>query len=263
MGKINLKISLFLAALCFIAGFFAVPYQLQMLQDLMPEKYEDMLATMPLPMVGLQIIASLQLFIVSFVLSLIGIKLARKTGFSLNILDSIVSKAKIKVNKKSIILSIISGIGLGFVLMSYDRFYFQYQNPMIAEHHPEFSFIALIAGVFYGGVFEEILLRLFLMSLTVWLFMKIFKLTKESVSSKYYWIAIVFTSLMFAIGHFPATQMAFGELTTDLIIRGLFLNSIGGLVFGYLYWKKGLEFAILAHMFTHISMQLFFIPIFY
>ncbi|MFS1511603.1 CPBP family intramembrane glutamic endopeptidase [Chengkuizengella sp. SCS-71B] len=128
---------------------------------------------------------------------------------------------------------------------------------------PEFSFLGLLVGVLYGGVFEEILLRLFFMSLLIWIFQKIFKRNKGYLSNKYYWIAIVISAALFAAGHLPATEMLFGELTTNLIFRCFLLNGIGGLLFGYLYWKKGFEYVVLAHMVSHISLQLLFIPLFY
>jgi len=52
-------------------------------------------------------------------------------------------------------------------------------------------------------------------------------------------------------------------LSTPIIIRSFILNGIGGIGFGYLYWKKGLSYAILAHMLTHVFMQLVFMPIFF
>ncbi|WP_191562229.1 hypothetical protein [Metabacillus idriensis] len=48
-----------------------------------------------------------------------------------------------------------------------------------------------------------------------------------------------------------------------ILVRCFLLNGIGGLFFGYLYWKKGFEYAVLSHMFAHISLQLLFIPLFY
>ncbi|MRX74094.1 CPBP family intramembrane metalloprotease [Bacillus lacus] len=263
MKKTNLKISLLLAAICFIAGLFAVPYQIEMVKETMPDVYNEMMAELPLPIAGLQLLVSVQLFIVSFVLSFIGIVLAGKTGFSLHFLQSVFTKNSFQLNKRYIILAMISGVILSFVLMSYDRFYYQYQDPLIAELQPEFSLLALLAGITYGGVFEEIVMRLFFMSLIVWILMKIFKLTKETISGKYYWSAIILSSVLFAAAHFPATQMVFGELTSGLVIRGFILNGAGGLLYGYLYWRKGIEYSMLAHMVTHISMQLLVIPIFY
>jgi membrane protease YdiL (CAAX protease family) len=36
------------------------------------------------------------------------------------------------------------------------------------------------------------------------------------------------------------------------VLRAIVLNGIGGLVFGWLYWKKGLEYAIAAHFIADI-----------
>ncbi|MDB4228189.1 CPBP family glutamic-type intramembrane protease [Flavobacteriaceae bacterium] len=33
-------------------------------------------------------------------------------------------------------------------------------------------------------------------------------------------------------------------------------NSVGGIIFGWIYWKKGLESAMIAHIFAHILMIL-------
>ncbi len=263
MKKLDVKISLFLAAFCFVAGILILPYQLEVFQTTSPALYNEILESLPMSISLVSILVGLQLFIAAFILSFIGIKLARKTGFSFNILEAIFTKGKVVINKKATYLAMIGGIFLGFIIVGSDRFYFQNQIPILAENTPEFSLMGLMAGVFYGGVFEEILMRLFLMSLVVWLSMKIFRRTKEQLSSKIYWVAIILTSLAFGVGHLPATEMMYGELTIILLIRGLLLNGIGGLIFGYLYWKKGLEYAIVSHMFAHISMQLMFIPLFY
>ncbi len=263
MKKIDLKISLLVAFICLISGFFVVPYQMETLKVMNPEQYNDFISTTTLPMSILLIIASMQLFLVSFILSFIGTKLARKTNFSLNILEGFFHMGKIVINKNSMLLSVFSGMVVALMIVVADRFYFQYQIPLISEYKPQFSFIGLIVGIFYGGVFEEIIMRLFFMSFIIWLFIKIFKYNKEHVPNTFYWMAIILSSVLFAVGHLPATEMLFGGFTTTLVIRGLMLNGIGGLFFGYLYWKKGLEYAILAHMFAHISIQLIFIPIFY
>jgi len=35
----------------------------------------------------------------------------------------------------------------------------------------------------------------------------------------------------------------------------LVLNGLGGIVFGWLYWKDNLETAMIAHMMTHVAMN--------
>ncbi len=172
------------------------------------------------------------------------------------------NKEKIKFDKFGLFLSILFGFITAFIITGADHFYYQYKVEELAGSNSQFSLLTLMAGVFYGGVFEELLMRLFIMSLLIWLMMKIFRKTKDTLSNGYYWMAIIIAAILFAVGHFPATEMLFGELTATLIVRSLILNGIGGIFFGYLYWKKGLEYGIIAHMFAHIFMQLVFNLIF-
>ncbi|HWL24401.1 MAG TPA: CPBP family glutamic-type intramembrane protease [Ureibacillus sp.] len=261
--KKDLKVSLLLAAICFVGGLFLVPYQFKSLQSMLPEEFQAAIDSLTMPFPIIMIISAIQLAVVSFIISYIGIKLARKVGFTLPVLDSLMKKEKVQFNNSGVILAIVFGVITGFAIIGADRFYYQHKIEAIAQANPEFSWLGLVAGVLYGGVFEELLMRLLFMSLVVWIFMKITRKNYETLNSIFFWLAIILAAALFAIGHFPATEAVFGELNTTLIIRSFLLNGLGGIFFGYLYWKKGLEYAILAHMFTHISMQLIWIPILY
>jgi hypothetical protein len=50
--------------------------------------------------------------------------------------------------------------------------------------------------------------------------------------------------------------MLSGGLTLPLTIYVITANSIFGIVAGFLYWRLGLEAAIIAHMFTHVILIL-------
>lgn len=229
----------------------------------MPEQYDLLIETMPLPIAALVVLTAFQLTVMSFLSAFLGIKLARKTGFSLSILDAVFTREKIRFNAKAVWLSILLGTITGLVITGGDRFYFRYSIEAIGDAQLSFSLVGLLVGVLYGGVFEEILLRLFIMSLLVWLFKLLFQRNRQSLPPLFYWLSIIIAAALFAAGHLPATNMLFGGLTTEIIIKCFLLNGVGGLFFGFLYWKKGFEYAVIAHMFTHISMQLLFIPLFY
>ncbi|MFJ8237551.1 CPBP family intramembrane glutamic endopeptidase [Ureibacillus sp. NPDC094379] len=261
--KHDLKISFLLAVICFIGGLLVLPYQLNSMQKILPDQYQQLIETMPMPMTVLQLLTAIQLTVMAFIVAFLGIKLARKVGFSLDILDAFFNKTKVSFDKNGVVLAVLFGIITAFVLAGADRFYYQARIPVIGEIEPEFSLLGLITGVFYGGVFEELLMRLLVMSLLIWLLKILFYRGKPELPSLYYWAAIVIAAVLFAIGHLPATDAIFGGLTTDLIIRSLILNGIAGIFCGYLYWKKGIEYAIMAHMFAHISLQLIMIPLFY
>jgi len=99
----------------------------------------------------------------------------------------------------------------------------------------------------YGGILEEVLLRLFVMSLLVWIFTRVWG-KRSPIPSIYYVCAIVLAAILFGLAHLPITSSLFGGLSPLLVIRALLGNGLLGIWFGYLYWKKGLEYAIAAHM---------------
>jgi membrane protease YdiL (CAAX protease family) len=186
----------------------------------------------------------------------IGLKLAKKVGFGLPILEGWLEGRKIKSDLKSI-LGISIGLGLlaGVLIVGLD-YLFSLMGVTInvaqASINPPVwqGFLAS----FYGGINEEIMLRLFLMTLLVWVFYKI-KKTKEGTPTKLsIWLGIVLAAVIFGAGHLPAL-MSITTLTPLLIIRTIALNALGGIIFGWLYWKKGLESAMISHFSADIVLH--------
>ncbi|SOC43991.1 CPBP family glutamic-type intramembrane protease [Ureibacillus acetophenoni] len=261
--KLDFKIALLLAVICFIGGLLIIPYSFNALQSLLPAEFEKAIASITMPFPILMLVSALQVGIVTLILAFIGLKVARKAGFSIAILDALFNKEKILIDKAGMLLAIVFGAITAFTLSGGDYFYFQYKIEAIAQTEQKFSLIGLAAGALYGGVFEEVLLRLLFMSIVIWIFLIITRKTFGTLNPAFFWFAIILAAVLFAVGHLPATEVYFGELNSTLIVRSLLLNGIGGIFFGYLYWKKGLEYAIVAHMFSHIWLQIVFIPIFY
>lgn len=112
----------------------------------------------------------------------------------------------------------------------------------------------LLAGVFYGGIVEEIFMRLFLLSLAAWLLGRWWKTAEGVPTPGAFWAAIVVVAILFGVGHLPATA-AITPLTEMLVVRALLLNGVAGIGFGYLYWRHGLEAAMVGHMCAHLVLQ--------
>ena len=108
----------------------------------------------------------------------------------------------------------------------------------------------LAARFLYGGITEEILMRFGLMTLIVFIASKAVKGTPDGV----YWLGIVLAAIMFAMGHLPVAFVAVDSLTLGLFAYIMIGNIVGGLIFGWLYWKYGLESAFLGHIFAHVVM---------
>lgn len=110
----------------------------------------------------------------------------------------------------------------------------------------------LAARFLYGGITEEILMRFGLMTLLVWLASLLFKKLNNAV----FWTGIVLSALLFAVGHFGVTFAAVSDPGVLLLSYVLLGNSVGGIIFGWLYWKRGLESGMIAHVMTHVVMVL-------
>ena len=95
-------------------------------------------------------------------------------------------------------------------------------------------------------------MRLFLMSLITFLVWKIFHKKRETVPTGVLIAANVAAALLFAAGHIPATLQTFGALTPLLVLRCFLLNGAFGLLFGRLYRKYGIQYAMLSHLLLHI-----------
>jgi hypothetical protein len=57
-----------------------------------------------------------------------------------------------------------------------------------------------------------------------------------------------------ALAPVPAAQV-FGPLTSVVVARTLLLNALGGVAFGALYWRSGLEHAMVARFCTDIVLH--------
>ena len=58
--------------------------------------------------------------------------------------------------------------------------------------------------------------------------------------------------MLFAAGHLPAAQALTGALTVPVVAYVLVGNAAFGVLAGWMYWRRGLEAAVLAHMAAHL-----------
>jgi len=144
--------------------------------------------------------------------------------------------------KRIVYPGVIGGISVGLVIYLLDMTLFK-SSQLSGVHHPP-VWTGLLAS-FYGAINEEVLLRLFLFTLVYFAFIKVlrFKLHNRLY---FLWITNVIVAIVFGLGHLPA---AFKLATTSSfeVFRILLLNGIPGVVFGWLYWSRGLWAAMAAH----------------
>jgi hypothetical protein len=116
------------------------------------------------------------------------------------------------------------------------------------------EFVPIITRLLYGGITEELLLRWGLMTLIVWAGWRLFQKGGNKPKPGIYIGAIVISSVVFGIGHLPIAYLLFPGATISLTLFVIVANSMFGLIAGFLFWKKGLESAMIAHMLAHVVM---------
>jgi hypothetical protein len=118
------------------------------------------------------------------------------------------------------------------------------------------KFMPHITRFLYGGFTEELLLRWGVMTFLVWVAWRVLQKGEGKPRPTYFVGAIVLSAVIFGMGHLPIASMLSGGLTTPLVIYVVTANSIFGIVAGFLYWRLGLEAAVLAHMSAHLVLIL-------
>ena len=183
---------------------------------------------------------------------ILGVVFHDKVNLKVPIIENLINKNENEINAKDILKYGMAGGVIAGVLLSLTGLIFYPNLPQEFMELGENLKLSLAARFLYGGITEEIITRFGLMSFVIWLFSKIIKGESNCV----YWIGILVAAIIFAFAHFPVAYQAVEQPSTLLLTYIVIGNSIGGIIFGWLYWKKGLESAFIAHIFTHVIMVL-------
>lgn len=201
----------------------------------------------PLPVI---VVASIgQGMVIAGLLAALGLWLGERIGLGAPLLKAWVAgdPAAPRTFLASLPLSAALGLGSAVVLLVLEWAVFMPRlSASFLEAAKELNpppWQGLLAS-FYGGINEEILLRLGVMTFFAWAGTK---LTRSAVPGPgVLWTANVLAALLFGLGHLPATT-ALGPLTPLVVVRALVLNGVAGVAFGWLYWRRGLLSAMAAH----------------
>ncbi len=166
--------------------------------------------------------------------------------------------------RRFLVGAIAAGLLSGAALVLLDAYVF---NPRMPElrglnqasmaHH---SYWKAALACLYGGFTEELLMRLFLLSVLALGLAKLWQLVvgaRRAGSAP--WGALlcanVLAAVLFGLLHLPATA-AMVKLTPFLVVRAVILNGVVGVVCGFLYIRRGLEAAMVAHLSADVVLHL-------
>jgi len=205
---------------------------------------------------ALKLLSLVQPGVILSVAVLVGIVLASKVGLSSPVAEAAAGGGNLaSAFKPQVIPGTIGGLAGGVAIVLIAAVSKPFLSPEVAARIGEFGkFLPLPTRLLYGGITEELLLRWGLMTLLVWAAWRLFQKRQGRPKPVYFVSAILISSLVFGLGHLPVAFMLFPEATLALTLFVIVGNSAFGLIAGYLYWKKGLESAMLAHMLAHVVM---------
>ena len=109
--------------------------------------------------------------------------------------------------------------------------------------------------IYVAAVSEELLFRLLLLSLLAGLATRLVRRADRVPNRRFVWVANGLSAIAFAAAHLPAWR-AVGPLSVGLALMVLTLNSLGGMVFGYVFVKRGILAAMWAHAGADCAIQL-------
>ncbi len=143
--------------------------------------------------------------------------------------------------------AVIAGLLAGFMLV-----YLQQIAPAELLGLAKTYDISLAAKLLYGGITEEVLMRWGLMTLLIWLPWQLIQKRAGPPRPPIVISAIALAALLFGVGHLPAVAAMGASLSPKVITYIIVGNTLPALLFGYLYWRRGLEAAIFAHALGHV-----------
>jgi len=236
----SMREDLRLAGLLGLASALATAALFPYLQLLMPEA----LAKVPVSLPLLILLQCGQAAVLLGLLAFCGLRMGHALGLGAPWLRALLARAPRA--PQPWLLALACGVVAAFIVVGLD--------PLFAAHMPAplhplpkgsagtHAFAGFLAS-FYGGIAEEIQLRLFLVTLLAW---GLSRFTHGRVQRWQLLAAVLLAAIAFGAGHLPAAANVW-PLDAVVVARTLLLNGIAGLVFGWFYVRHGLESAMLSH----------------
>ncbi len=250
-SKTRLFVILWLAGMAGVGSFLLVDLAALIAHLPLPA------GTAPLQMTpAMKLLSLLQPAVLLTLAVFIGVMLAAKVGLSSPLAEAAASGGKmLAALKPQIVPGLLGGLSGSVAIVFIGWLTKPFLPPEVVTRSAAFAkFFPLPTRLFYGGLTEELLLRWGLMTLLVWALWRLLQKGQGQPKPAYVLSAILLSSLVFGLGHLPMAFLLFPQATTALICYVIVANSFFGLLAGYLYWRKGLESAMIAHMLAHVVM---------
>ena len=221
----------------------------------MTRPWLDRLPAPPLPLPVIVLLNVVQNFVLLALATGFGLVLARKAGRGAPLLegwlagDAVAGRLRVILRSSIPSGAFVGAVCLGVLLLASRRL-----PDLLPAMEGRVPLWKRFAACFYGGIFEEILTRLLLLSLAAWLLGKVWRGVDGLPAAPAFWTANVLVAVLFGLGHLPAASMMM-TITPPIVAIAVVVNGFASIVFGRLYWTRGLEAAMLAHFTADIVLH--------
>jgi hypothetical protein len=232
------------AVLSIFGTLLVMPYALSLVEGL------DAPNRPPTPVLALA--SMVQTGLLAFFLAWGGTAAGRKLGLGSPLVEAWLSGQRPRVPKTFGVAALL-GVISGLVVIGLDMVFAPHMPVPLRGALPQPTPFQGFLASFYGGIVEEVLMRLGVATIVAWLMAK--GLGFEGRGRKIaLTIGVVFAALLFGVGHLPA---AFNLWPPSVVVvaRTVVLNAIVGLLVGILYVRRGLEHAIVLHFSADIVLH--------
>lgn len=231
-----------LSLLLWLAGMIGV---VVMTVTILPQLLREVELPAPLWVISLASLAQSAVLLALAVL--VGAALAPKVGLRAPTFEAAVTASPLApALRPQLLPGLAAGILGGLLLLVVPHYAPTALVDLQARFNPP-----ILARVLYGGITEELLLRWGFMTALVWLAWRFLQRRRRAPRAAYVWLAIILSALLFGIGHLPAAATLLGELNGEIVTFVVVVNAAFGVLFGYLFWRYGLEAAMVAHGTAH------------
>lgn len=232
--------------LLFVAGVLSVVASIPIAIDL----FGPTIAAAPAPSIPFPVIVAIgvvQNLALLAAMIFVGLKLGRTLGLGAPVLEAWLNHDLAGTNwKEKLRVGLLVGVGVGAILLAIIM--------ALVPALPNLPFVSAakvaiwkrILVCFYGGIYEELLTRLSLLTLIAWIASKVWRPVAGKVATPPFWIANLIVAILFGLGHLPSASLVM-PITPLVVAAALLLNGIAAVAFGLLYRRHGLESAMVAH----------------
>ncbi|GAB4572964.1 MAG: CPBP family intramembrane metalloprotease [Anaerolineae bacterium] len=206
----------------------------------------DRLAQLPLPPRVLALAQFAQALVLTALAAGLGLLAARPIGLGAPVLEALLAGEPVSDLGPMSLLAVGAGVAAGAVIVILQVGVVYRVAPELRAKSVRIPLWKRFIAGFYGGINEEILMRLGVLSGAAWVLSRLWPGAEGALAPGVFWAANLLAALVFGVGHLGAAA-SLTRLTPAVIGLVLVLNGIGGVVFGWLYGQYGLLAAMIAH----------------